>query len=338
VEDMGINVPRIYAPLDKKQTEFQSNMIEVEGMINSHAFNILIDIGAIHNYIDPKVVEILKFPIIKHGKSFLVQLATGAKRKVVEMVKSCPVDMNGISTKEDFNILALGSYDCIIGMDWLDQNHAILDYHNKAFTCLNEEGNQRIVQGIPRAVTVQEISIMQLNKCYRKGYQIFSAHMEEAPKEKVTNLEDHAVRKEFEDVFTEILGLPPKRDINFSINSMSGETPVSKNPYRMSTQELEELQMKLEELLEKGYICPSVSPWGTPVLFVRKKDGTLRLCIKFRQLNKVTIKKKYPFPRIDDLFDQLKDARIFSKIDLRSRYHQVMIRDEDISKTTFRTR
>jgi hypothetical protein len=91
--------------------------------------------------------------------------------------------------------------------------------------------------------------------------------------------------------------------------------------------------MQLEELLKKGYIRPSVSPWGAPVLFVKKKDGTLRLCIDFRQLNKVTVKNKYPLPRIDDLFDQLKDAKIFSKIDLRSGYHQVRIKEEDISKT-----
>jgi hypothetical protein len=98
---------------------------------------------------------------------------------------------------------------------------------------------------------------------------------------------------------------------------MSGATKISKTPYRMSTPELKELKMKLEELLKKGYIHPSVSPWGAPILFVKKKDGTLRLCIDFRQLNKVTMKEKYPLPRIDDLFDQLKDEKIFSKIDLR---------------------
>jgi hypothetical protein len=117
-----------------------------------------------------------------------------------------------------------------------------------------------------------------------------------------------------------------------------GAAPVSKTPYRMSTPELKELQMQLEELLKKGYIRPSVSPWGAPILFVKKKDGTLRLCIDFRQLNKYTIKNKYPLPRIDDLFDQLRGEKIFSKIDLRSGYHQVRIKEEDIHKTTFRTR
>jgi hypothetical protein len=113
---------------------------------------------------------------------------------------------------------------------------------------------------------------------------------------------------------------------------------VSKTPYKMSTPELKELQMQLEELLKKGYICPCVSPWGAPILFVKKKDGTLRFCIDFIQLNKVTVNNKYPLPRIDDLFGQLKDANIFSKIDLRSRYHQVSIKEEDIYNTAFRTR
>jgi hypothetical protein len=111
-------------------------------------------------------------------------------------------------------------------------------------------------------------------------------------------------------------GLPPKRDIDFSINLMPGAAPVSKTPYRTSTPELKELQLQLKELLKKGYIHPSVSPWGAPVLFVKNKYGTMRLCIDFRQLNKVTVKNKYPLPRIDDLFDQLKDAKVFSKIDL----------------------
>jgi hypothetical protein len=119
---------------------------------------------------------------------------------------------------------------------------------------------------------------------------------------------------------------------------MPRESLVSKAPYRMSMLELKELQLQLEELLKKGYIHPSVSPWGAPVPFMKKKDGTLRLCIDFRQLNKVTVKKKYPLSRIDDLLHQWKDGKIFLKIELRSGYHQVRIKDEDIKKTSFITR
>ena len=115
----------------------------------------------------------------------------------------------------------------------------------------------------------------------------------------------------------EIPGLPPKRDIDFTIELVPGAALVSKAPYMMSTPEMLELKMKLQELLEKKCIRPSVSPWGALVLFMKKKDGTLRLCIDYRQFNKVTMKNKYPLPRIDELFDQITGAKVFSKIDLR---------------------
>eukprot|EP00253_Pinus_taeda_P029718 PITA_29718 len=136
-------------------------------------------------------------------------------------------------------------------------------------------------------------------------------------KDKIALLENIPVIQEFADVFPEdIPGLPPKRDIDFTIKLVSGATPVSREPYRMSVPELIELKMQLQELLDKKYIRPSVSPWGAPVLFVKKKDGTLRMCMDYRQLNKLTIKNKYPVPRIDELFDQVRGATVFSKIDL----------------------
>ena len=122
---------------------------------------------------------------------------------------------------------------------------------------------------------------------------------------------------DFPDVFPkELIGLPPQREIEVAIDIVPGATPASITPYRMAPVELKELKLQLQELQEKRFIRPSVSPWGAPVLFVKKKDGTLRLCIDYRQLNKLTIKNKYLLPRIDDLFDQLKGASIFSKIDL----------------------
>jgi len=126
--------------------------------------------------------------------------------------------------------------------------------------------------------------------------------------------------------------------VQFSIDLQPGTGPISKAPYRMGPSEMDELKKKLEDLLDKGYIRPSVSPWGAPVLFVKKKDGSLRMCIDYRDLNNVTVKNKYPLPRIDDLFDQLQGAGVFSKIDLRSGYHQLRVTDGDISMTAFRTR
>ncbi|WVZ85115.1 hypothetical protein U9M48_032069 [Paspalum notatum var. saurae] len=144
---------------------------------------------------------------------------------------------------------------------------------------------------------------------------------------------------EYPDVFPdELPGLPPDRAVEFVINLVLGTTPIAKAPYRMSGKEYDELKKQLDELLEKGLIRCSVSPWGAPVLFVKKRDGTMRLCIDYRELNAVTIKSKCPLPRIDDLLDQLKGAKYFSKIDLRSRYHQMKIREKDIPKTAFVTR
>ena len=123
--------------------------------------------------------------------------------------------------------------------------------------------------------------------------------------------------QEFCDVFPEDLtGLPPPREVDFAIELVPGSQPISKPPYRMAPAELKELKEQLEDLIKKSFIRPSISPWGAPVLFVKKKDGTMRLCIDYRELNKITIKNKYPLPRIDDLFDQLNGATVFSKIDL----------------------
>jgi hypothetical protein len=131
---------------------------------------------------------------------------------------------------------------------------------------------------------------------------------------------------EYPDLFSEELpGIPPNRDIKFVIDLVPSTALITKRPYRMSVEELEELKKQLKELLEKQYIRPSASPWGSPVLFVRKKDGSMRMCIDYHSLNMVTIKNKYPLPRIDGLLEQHRKAKFFKKIDLRPRYHQMKI-------------
>ena len=153
------------------------------------------------------------------------------------------------------------------------------------------------------------------------------------------NFENIPMIREFPNVFLEeLLGVPSKREVDLSIEVLQGTTPISRAPYRMAPTELKELKTQLQELLDIGFIRPSVSPLGVLVLFVKKKDGTLRMCIDYRQINKVTVKNKYPLPIIDNLFDQLRGASVFSKMDLRSGYYQLWVKGVDVPKTAFRTR
>ncbi|XP_070002786.1 uncharacterized protein [Nicotiana sylvestris] len=182
------------------------------------------------------------------------------------------------------------------------------------------------------------ISYLKASKMIRNGCIYHLVRMADTTS-KVFVPESMPVVNEFLEVFPdELPGIPPDREIDFGIDVFPDTRPISIPPYRMAPAELRELKEQLKDLLEKGFIRPSVSPWGAPVLFVRKRDGSLWMCIDYRQLNKVTVKNKYPLPRIDDLFDQLQGARFFSKIDLQSGYHQLKIREQDIPKTAFRTR
>ncbi|GKC57742.1 hypothetical protein Tco_1085340 [Tanacetum coccineum] len=151
-------------------------------------------------------------------------------------------------------------------------------------------------------------------------------------------LEDILVVREFLEAFPENLpGLPPVRQVEFQIDLIPGAAPVARVPYKLAPSEMQELSDQLQELADLGSIRPSTSPWGAPVLFVKKKDRSFRMCINYRELNKLTVRKRYLLPRIDDLFDQLQGSSVYSKIDLRSGYHQLRVRDEDIPKTSFRT-
>ncbi|GJV03693.1 putative reverse transcriptase domain-containing protein [Tanacetum coccineum] len=167
--------------------------------------------------------------------------------------------------------------------------------------------------------------------------QVTKKETEDKSEEK--RLEDVPTVRDFPEVFPEDLhGLPLTRQVEFQIDLVLGAAPVVRVPYRLAPSKLQELSTQLQELFDKGFIRPSSSPWGAPVLFVKKKDGSFRMCIDYRKLNKLTVKNQYPLPRIDDLFDQLQGSRVYSKIDLRSGYHQLRVREEDIPKTAFRTR
>ncbi|GJV72958.1 putative nucleotidyltransferase, ribonuclease H [Tanacetum coccineum] len=189
----------------------------------------------------------------------------------------------------------------------------------------------------PRRIDVYE----KTQKYIDQGCQVFLIQMIKEEKTEIPErrIEDVPVVRDFPKVFPEDLpGLPPTRQVEFHIELIPEAAPVARAPYRLAPAEMKELAEQLKELSDKGFIRPSSSPWGAPILFVKKKDGSFRMCIDYRELNKLTVKNRYPLPRIDDLFDQLQGSSIYSKIDLRSGYHQLRVREEDIPKTAFRTR
>ncbi|KAI3784208.1 hypothetical protein L1987_43303 [Smallanthus sonchifolius] len=210
-----------------------------------------------------------------------------------------------VSHKLDIDLMpvTLGSFDLIAGIDWLSKNQAEIICRDKIVRLPLPSGENLSVQGEKSGVVVGIISYIKAQKCLQKDFP----------------------------------GLQPHRQFKFQIDLAPGATPIARAPYRLAPSELQQLSTQLPELLDKGFIRPNSSPWGAPVLLVKKKDRTFRLCIDYRELSKVTAKNRYPLPHIDDLFDQLQGSSFYSKIDLRSGYHQLRVREEDISRTAFRT-
>ncbi|WRX27657.1 Reverse transcriptase [Theobroma cacao] len=214
------------------------------------------------------------------------------------------------------------SYVSISFASFSDRNLSSLEEEIVVHTPLGErlslEGVEVVFTGTRRVLPFGVISALKALKLVRKGYSAYLAHLIDISREE-PKLENVPVVSDFSDVFLDELSrLSPDRELEFTIDLFSGTAPISIPPYRMVLAELKELKVQLKELVDKGFIRPSTSSCGALVLFAKKKDGTLRLCIDYRQLNKMTIKNKYPLPRIDDLFDQLQGATMFSKVDLRS--------------------
>jgi hypothetical protein len=233
VGDVGRSLHRINAAIDGRQDDHQSSVVEIEGKINNTQIFVLIDPGATLSYITPDMVESKKFNKLKHAKSWLVQSTIGTKRKVVDFVSNFEFSLDGQNIRTKLNILPLGSYNMIIRMDWLEQHKAVLDYYTKILSYKDDFGTIRTTQGIPKPVSVRQVSTMQLKKFIRKGCQVYAIQVTNLlEKEDKPKLEDFVVLHEFRDMFVdEIPELPPRREIDFSIDLLPGSTPISKAPY-----------------------------------------------------------------------------------------------------------
>nr|GEV86843.1 retrotransposon protein, putative, Ty3-gypsy subclass [Tanacetum cinerariifolium] len=248
---------------------------------------------------DNRFSSMLDINLVKIDTSYEVELASGRVVSTNTVLKGCTLNLVNHLFEINLMPIELGTFNVISGMDWLVKHDAVIIYGEKV-VCI-PYGN--------KTLTVE------------------------------SDKEDVPVIRDFPEMFLDdLLRLPPPRQVEFRIDLVPGAALVAHAPYHLALSEMRELLEKLRELLEKGFIRLSLSPWGAPVSFVKKKDGTFRMCIDYHKLNKLTVKNCYPLSRIDDLFDQLQGSSMYSKIDLRSRYHQLCIKEEDIPITAFRTR
>ena len=284
--------------------EAEDPTVTVSGtLLIKHLYaHVLFDSGATHSFVNPAFAKELASKPSEMNVQLYVTTPLGSTYYTDLVFKNCPIQLEGRILPVDLVQLNIQGWDVILGMDWLTRHKVTIDCERKLVTFSTSDGERVTFKGSGYQVTIPTVSAMQAFKMLKKGRQGYLCAIE-ATEPRDLDLNKIPVAREYPQVFQEVPGLPPNREIEFTIELVPGTTPISKAPYRMAPAELMELKTQLQELLDKGLIQPSVSPWGAPVLFVRKKDGSLRLCIDYREQNKVTVKNKYPLPRIDDLFD-----------------------------------
>ncbi|GJY65411.1 putative reverse transcriptase domain-containing protein [Tanacetum coccineum] len=322
-----------------------SNVVKGTFLLNNHYASMIFDSGTDRSFVSTTFSALLDITPDTLDVSYAVELADGRISETNTVLRGCTLGLLGHPFNIDLMPVELGSFDAIIGMDWLANHHAVIvcdekvvriPYGDEVLIVQGDGGSRR------EKSKLSIISCTKTHKYVERGCLIFLAQVtkkETGDKSEEKRLEDVPTVRNFPEVFPEDLpGLPPTRQVEFQIDLVPGAAPVARAPYRLAPTELQELSTQLQELSDKGFIRPSSSPWGAPVLFVKKKDGSFRMCIDYRELNKLTVKNRYPLLRIDDLFDQLQGSRVYSKINLRSGYHQLRVREEDILKTAFRTR
>ncbi|GKB43175.1 putative reverse transcriptase domain-containing protein, partial [Tanacetum coccineum] len=296
-----------------------SNVVTGTFLLNNRYASILFDTGVDRSFISSTFSSLINIAPTPLENSYDVELADGKIVGVDTILRGCTLNFVNHPFNIDLMPVELGSFDVIIGMDWLRRRHAKIVCDEKLFRV--PYGNKTLTF---------------------RGCQIFLAQIsakKEEDKSEGKQLKDVPIIQDFPEVFPEDLpGLPLAQPVEFQIDLIPGAAPVAQAPYRLLRSRMKE---KLSEQLQESFrqrLQVLVSPWGAPDLFVKKKDGSFRMCIDYRELNKFTVKNRYPLPRIDDLFDQLQGSNIYSKIDLRSGYHQLRVREQDIPKTAFRTR
>nr|KYP32370.1 Retrovirus-related Pol polyprotein from transposon opus [Cajanus cajan] len=299
----------------EKRTDFQPKTMKIKGMVKGVPVIILIDSGASHNFVSSRVVDSLG---LDYGQTTIakVTLGDGNKKKVQGRCNGVLVELDELQIIIDSYVFDVGDVDLILGVEWLATLGKVTTDWKKQIMEFNYEGKKIQLKGEVNLGRVFESLFCFLNQ-------------EEGRLQRIL--------QNFSEVFLEPKGLPPKRTKEHVIVLKQGAEPVNVRPYRYPHYQKEEIERQVDELLKFGVIRPSTSAYSSPVILVRKKDHTWRMCVDYRALNKETIPDKYPIPVIEELLDELNGASYFSKLDLKSGYHQIRVREEDIPKTAFRT-
>ena len=319
----GVTAPQRGTVFATSRLEAEKAATVVTGTLPmlGHFALTLFESGSSHSFISSLFVTYACLEVEPLDYVLLVSTLSGEIMLSKKNIKACEIEITGHVLDVTLLVLDMRDFDVILGMDWLAVNHASIDCSRKEVVFSTSIEPRFKFKGAEIVVVLKVISVTKASKLLNQStWSILASVMD--TREGEISLTTEPVVKEYPDVFPEELPrLPSHREIDFVIELEPNTTPISRAPYRMAPTELKELKVQLQKLLDKGFIRPSVSPWRAPVLFVKKKDRSMRLCIDYRELNKVTVKNKYHFPRIYGLFDQLQGATVFFKVDLRSGYH-----------------
>jgi hypothetical protein len=299
----------------------------------------LIDSGSTSTFVDTSVLEKVGLSVHQSTPE-KVTVANGGILWTQGVISARPYTIQGHQFLSDFRILELTSYDLILGCDWIYEHNPMgINLKSREFTI--EKNGQRVCfqdETLPnKEILVSHKKMANLLNKGAVGALIYvqTLHLEETTNPSPPELSQ--LLQSFNDIFQELSELPPARDVDHRIPLMKESEDVNTRPYRLSFKQKDTMEALILQLLQNNVIRPSVSSYSSPTILVKKKDGNWRLCIDYRKLNKMTIKNKYPIPIIEDLLDELHGAKFFSKIDLRSGYHQIRMHHENIPKTAFST-